>query len=105
MHAHVNVWRLNEAGGSGDDAVARQVAERLAAQPGFRSYTLIRTGEREVVAVTVFDSADELEAAARAAAELVEERVHPLAAGAPERRRGEVVFHLAPVLARFGDRG
>ena len=95
MHAHVNIWRLNETGAPRDDAVAREVAERLAAQPGFRSYTLIRTGEREVVAVTLFDSADELEAAARAVAALVEERVHPLAAGAAERRRGEVVFHRA----------
>jgi heme-degrading monooxygenase HmoA len=98
MHAHVNIWRLNDAGASGGDAVARQVAERLAAQPGFRSYTLIRTGDREVVAVTVFDSAATLEAAAKSAADLVEQRVHPLAAGAPERRRGEVVFHLEPRL-------
>ena len=49
MHAHVNIWRLNEAGASADDAIARAVAGRLAAQPGFRSYTLVRTGEREVV--------------------------------------------------------
>jgi heme-degrading monooxygenase HmoA len=95
MHAQVNIWRLNEAGASADDAVAREVGERLAARPGFRSYTLVRTGDREVVAVTVFDSADQLEAAARAVADLIEQRVHPLAAGAPERRRGEVVFHLA----------
>jgi heme-degrading monooxygenase HmoA len=93
MHAHVNIWQLNDAGRSGDDAVAREVSERLASQPGFRSYTLIRTGEREVVAVTVFDSASQLEAATRSAAELVEQRVHPLAAGAPERRHGEVIHH------------
>jgi heme-degrading monooxygenase HmoA len=93
MHAHVNIWQLNDAGRSGDDAVAREVSERLAAQPGFRSYTLIRTGEREVVAVTVFDSASQLEAATRSAAEIVERKVHPLAAGAPERRHGEVVHH------------
>jgi len=33
MHAHMNIWRLNEAGAPRDDAIAREVAERLAAQP------------------------------------------------------------------------
>jgi heme-degrading monooxygenase HmoA len=92
MYAHVNIWHLNEAGDSPSDAAAQELAARLSAQPGFRSYTLIRTGEREVVAVTIFDSAGQLTAALEQAAGLVRERIDPLAAGPPERRRGEVVY-------------
>ena len=95
MYAHVNIWRLNDAGASTDDTVAREVAAALSRRPGFRSYTLVRTGEREVVAVTVFDSEEPLEAAVQAVADLVRGRVEPLAAGPPERRRGAVVHHTA----------
>ena len=95
MYAHVNIWRLNDAGASTDDTVAREVAAALSRRPGFRSYTLVRTGEREVVAVTVFDSADHLDAAVQTVADLVRRRVEPLAAGPPERRRGAVVHHTA----------
>jgi heme-degrading monooxygenase HmoA len=93
MHAHVNIWRLNDAGASTDDSVAREVAAALSRQPGFRSYTLVRTGEREVVAMTLFDSEGHLEAAVKAVADLVRVGVEPLAAGPPERRRGAVVHH------------
>jgi hypothetical protein len=37
MYAHVNVWRLNDEGAAWDDAAAREVAERIAREPGFRS--------------------------------------------------------------------
>ena len=94
MYAHVNVWRLNPTGASSDDSVAHEMAARLRVRPGFRAYTLVRTGEREVVAVTVFDSELQLEEALRSAADLLEHRVRPLAAGEPERRRGEVLFHV-----------
>jgi heme-degrading monooxygenase HmoA len=93
MYAHVNIWRLNDAGASTDDTAAREVAADLSRQPGFRSYTLVRTGEREVVALTVFDSEDHLEAAVKTLADLVQARVEPLAAGPPERRRGDVIHH------------
>ena len=54
MYAHVNISRLSGAGATSDDTAARELAGRLPSQPGFRSYTLVRTGEREVVAITVF---------------------------------------------------
>jgi heme-degrading monooxygenase HmoA len=95
MYAHVNIWRLSPTGATSDDSAARAVAARLRAQPGFRSYTLIRTGEREVVAVTLFDTAEQLEAAVRSLADLVRERIAPLTVGEPERRRGEVLYHAA----------
>jgi heme-degrading monooxygenase HmoA len=93
MYAHVNIWSLTAAGASSDDTAASDVAARLREQRGFRSYTAIRTGEREMVVVTVFDSEEELEAAIESVAALVRRRVSPLAAGAPERRGGEVLYH------------
>ena len=95
MYAHVNIWRLNEAGESSSTGAARMVAERLRDQPGFRSYALIRTGPREVVAVTVFETQAQLAAALPAVADVVDARVAPLAAGEPERREGEVAYYLA----------
>jgi hypothetical protein len=94
VYAHVNIWRLSPAGASSDDAAARELAARLREQSGFRAYTVIRTGEREVVAVTVFDSEEQLQRAVGAVADLVRQRIDPLAEGAPERRRGEVLHHV-----------
>jgi heme-degrading monooxygenase HmoA len=93
MYAHINIWHLNERGGSSDDTAAREIGAELSKQPGFRSYTLVRTGEREVVAVTLFDSADHLDAATRTLVDFVRARVGPLADGEPERRRGDVLYH------------
>ena len=93
MYAHLNVWRLNEQGESSDDSVAREVALRLSAQPGFRSYTLVRTGEREVAALTVFDSREHLETALLAIADIREQRIIDLTTGSPQRREGPVVHH------------
>jgi heme-degrading monooxygenase HmoA len=93
MYAHVNIWQVNETGASADDTVARELVDRLRRQPGFRSYTLVQTGEREVVAVTVFDSREQLERAVESVADFVQQRVVPLAAGAPQRRRGEVRYY------------
>jgi hypothetical protein len=89
----VNIWRLNDAGASGDDSAARKIAARLSAQPGFRSYTLIRTHEREVVAVTIFDSQNQLESAIHLVADIVDTRVKPLAEQPPDRRAGVVLYH------------
>lgn len=94
-YAHVNVWRLNEAGASWDDTAAREMAAALSAQPGFRSYALIRTHEWEVVAVTIFDSQADLEAALRAVRATVDALVKPLTERPPERRAGVVVYHAA----------
>src|SRR5438067_1958388 len=69
------------------------VAAALQSQPGFRSYTLVRTGEWEVVAITVFESKAGLDAALAAIAPLVREAVTPLAEGVIERRAGAVLFH------------
>ena len=93
MFAHVNIWRLNQQGSSTDDTAAREIGSQLAQQEGFRSYTVIRTGEHEVVAVTVFDTEDHLQSAVGALAGFVHQRVAPLAAGEPERRRGDVLYH------------
>jgi hypothetical protein len=92
MYAHVNIWRMNGAG-SYDDTAAREVAARLGKQPGFRSYTLIRTGQREVAVVTLFDSEEQLHSALESVADFVKERILPLAADLPERRRGQVLYH------------
>lgn len=91
--AHVNVWRLSAADESENATAARAVGERLRRQPGFCLYALVRTAEREVVAVTVFLSEDELESALDEVADVVGERVRPLAGEAPERRAGPVL-HL-----------
>jgi heme-degrading monooxygenase HmoA len=93
MFAHVNIWRLNEAGSSTDDTAAREIGSQLAQQEGFRSYTVVRTGEHEVVAVTVFDTEDHLRQATQALAGFVHERLAPLALGEPDRRRGDVLYH------------
>jgi heme-degrading monooxygenase HmoA len=93
MFAHVNIWPLNEAGSSTDDTAAREIGSQLAQHEGFRCYTVVRTGEREVVAVTVFDTEEHLQLATQALAGFVHERVAPLAMGEPERRRGDVLYH------------
>jgi hypothetical protein len=95
MYAHVNVWRLNDAGATWDDTAAREIAERIAKEPGFRAYTCVRTAEWEVVALTVFDSEAQLLAAVERLRPIVRERVRPLAAGPPARREGTVLAHRA----------
>jgi len=92
MHAHINVWRLNERGGSTDDTAAREIGTQLSRQPGFQSYTVVRTAEREVVVITVFETREELEAAVHAVAAFARERLAPLQAAEPERRAGDVLY-------------
>lgn len=94
MYAHVNLWRLSEAGRSDDDQAAGEIATLLGGQPGFRSYTLVRTGEREVAVITVFDSQAELEQAIDAIGQQVHQRLGALVENPPERRAGEVVYQL-----------
>jgi heme-degrading monooxygenase HmoA len=95
MYAHVNIWRLAEAGASTDDTASREIGTELSKQPGFRSYTLVRSGPREVVAVSVFDDRDHLERAMAEVAHFVRERVSALVEGEPERRMGYVLFHTS----------
>lgn len=92
MYAHVNIWRLNERGSSTDDTAAREIGLQLSQLAGFESYTVVSTGDREVVVVTVFRTRDELEAGVRAVAEVVSQRVAPLQAAEPERRAGDVLY-------------
>ena len=94
MHAHVNIWQLTPRGGTSESTVAAKVAERLRLAPGFRSYTLVRTGDREVVAVTVFDSQHQLEAGMGLVSEIVSREITPLAEGSPTVRSGEVLQHV-----------
>ena len=95
MYAQVTVWRLNEAGDSPSNAASREVAEALRAEPGFRSYTLARTGTHEVTSVLLFEEEEQLDAALAKIRSVVHEHVAPLTAGDPERRRGEVVYHVS----------
>ena len=95
MFAHVNIWHLSERGSSTDDTAGREIGTRLSQQEGFQSYTLVRTAEREVVAITVFDTRDHLELAVHSLAGFVRERLAPLAAGEPERRSGDVLYHTS----------
>ena len=95
MHAHVNIWRLNEAGESTSTAVAHSVANRLREQPGFRSYAFIRTGPREVTVVTIFETQSQLEDALAALGDGARQRILALAAAEPERRAGEVAYYLS----------
>jgi hypothetical protein len=94
-YAHVNVWQLGEGDDPADQTAATAIAGRLRAQPGFRSYTVVRTGEHEIVAVTVFDSESQLRVALDAVDDLVRGRVRPLAAAPPRRHAGPVVHHEA----------
>ena len=93
MYAHVNIWTLNDRGSSTDDTAAREIGTQLARQPGFHSYTVVRTGQREVVVLTIFDTRDELESAMRAVADIARDRLTPLQAGEPQRRAGDVLYH------------
>jgi heme-degrading monooxygenase HmoA len=95
MFAHVNIWRLSDQGSSTDDTAAREIGTQLARQEGFRSYTLVRTGEREVVAITLFDTRDHLDMAVQSLAGFVHERLASLTQAEPERRSGDVLYHTS----------
>ena len=94
MIAHINVWTMNENGASSNNQTGVEMGERLRDQPGFVSYTLARTGEAEMVAVTVFQSEPQMQAALEKVGDFVRERVRPLASGDPERRQGDVLAHV-----------
>ncbi len=95
-YAHVNIWRLRAEDDAVDDtSTATAIAERLERQPGFRSYIVVRTGEHEIVAVTVFDSASQIQAALGQVEDVVAGRVRRVAATGPDRRKGPVVLHMA----------
>jgi hypothetical protein len=94
VYAHVNVWRLTDEGAAWKDDAAQEIGAALQVQPGFRSYTLVRTGEWEVAVITVFASQAELDAAVAAVTPLVRERVTPLTEGVLERREGTVLLQL-----------
>lgn len=93
-HAHINIW--HDAGASWEDTTAREIGERLRRQPGRRFCALVRTAEREVVAIAIFDSEADLERAVATVAPLVHERVRALTVGEPERRQGAVLYATGP---------
>ena len=93
MHAHINIWTMNQAGESSSDSIAREVAERLRTQPGFHSYTVVRTADREVVAITIFETPAQLHSAIEAVSDRSQSNIHQVAAGKPETRAGDVIFH------------
>ena len=96
MYAHVNIWTLTDRGAAWKDDAAKAIAARLREQPGFQSYTVIRTGEWELVVVTVFDSAEELDRAIDAVGPVVRDRIVPLVEPGPEKRQGVVLMHVPP---------
>jgi hypothetical protein len=94
VHAHVNIWKLNDAGTSSSDGISSQIGKVLKEQPGFHSYTLIRTDEHEVVAVTLFETSAQLHDALEMIDKQVLENMRHVAHGKPVRRAGDVVFHV-----------
>ena len=94
MHAHVNIWHTSDAGASSSDESAREMAAVLSEQGGFHSYTLVRSGEREIIAITLFETNAQLHAALKAAEPVVRARVDRLTSGSPAHHQGDVIFHL-----------
>src|SRR5687767_9204839 len=88
MDAHVKLWNLNSPCASYDDAAVRELVARLRQQPGFRSFTVLHTDQRELAAVAVFETTEQL---ARVAS-LLSRTVAPSAARSPDRRRGDVLL-------------
>ena len=93
VYAHVNVWTLTDRGAAWKDDAAKTIAARLREQPGFRSYTVVKTGEWELVVITIFDEPEQLERAVEALAPVVRAEIAPLVEPTPERRGGAVLFH------------
>jgi hypothetical protein len=94
MHAHVNIWHSTDAGESSSDESAKEVAAVLSQQGGFHSYTLVRSGEREFIAITLFETNAQLHAAMQAVEPVVRSRVDRLMDGHPQHHQGDVLFHL-----------
>jgi hypothetical protein len=94
MHAHVNIWHSTDAGESSSDESAKEMAAVLSQQGGFHSYTLVRTGESEFIAITLFETTAQLHAAMQAAEPVVRTRVDRLTDGHPDHHQGDVLFHL-----------
>ena len=88
MDAHVKLWNVNSPSASYDDAAVRDLAARLRQQPGFRSFTVLHTDQRELAAVAVFETTEQL---AHVAA-LLNCTVAPSSARDPDRRRGDVLL-------------
>lgn len=94
MHAHIGIWKLNDAGTSSSDAMAREIGELFQQQGGFHSYSLVRTDEQEVVAITMFETSAQLHDALQALDSAVRQNLRNLSGGDPERRAGDVVYHI-----------
>lgn len=88
MDAHVKLWNVSSPSASYDDVAVRHLAARLCQQPGFRSFTVLHTDQRELAAVVVFETTEQL---ARVAW-LLDCTVAPSAARSPDRRRGDVLL-------------
>ena len=98
MYAHINTWKLSQDGTPADNTSAVGVAARLREQPGFVSYDLVRTGDREVTAITLFRSRDQLEAAMKTVSGYVDEIVRRYVKGKPHQMEGDVLHHEAGVV-------
>lgn len=94
MHAHIGIWKLNDAGTSSSDALAREIGELFQQQGGFHSYSLVRTDEHEVVAITIFETSAQLHDALQALDNTIRQNLRNLSDGEPERRAGDVIYHL-----------
>ncbi len=94
MHAHIGIWPLNDAGTSSSDSLAREIGELFRQQGGFHSYSLVRTGEHEVVAITMFETSAQLHDALQVISSSIRHNLRNLSGGEPERRAGDVIYHL-----------
>jgi len=96
-YARAAIFRFKT--GADVEEVVRRVRERasgLRQQPGFVSYTAIRTGDREAIALTLWDTEPQAEQGARSADRWNRANVASLLESA-EAYLGEVLIHeLAP---------
>ena len=96
MHLNVRTYRVGT--GSIDELmhrVDRDFAEAMAQEPGFIAYQAIRTGERTVASVTVFDDAEQAKASNELAAQWIAENLRDFEIESMGRFGGEVMVSRA----------
>jgi hypothetical protein len=76
--------------------IERDIAPAVRASPGFRGVYFVRPGDDEMMAVWLWDSAADWEAALAKMGPLLQEHFVPHFAQPPERVGGEVVAQVAP---------
>lgn len=93
MHAHINIWKMSDAGRGGSDRLSTQVAEHLRLQPGFHAYTFVKTGDAEFVAITMFETDAQLHTALESLDQGIRDNLAQLTDTAPQQHAGDVLVH------------